>query len=84
MPALSRVNRWPRGLPRYVIGHLERFARIDRHLDALPGMYLAGYAYRGVGIPDCVASGERAAENAVSFLTKEHLAPGVTTGVFDP
>jgi protoporphyrinogen/coproporphyrinogen III oxidase len=64
-PTLERVHRWPRGMPQYVLGHPERLARIDSLLSEHPGLALAGAAYRGVGIPDCIASGERAAESVV-------------------
>jgi oxygen-dependent protoporphyrinogen oxidase len=61
-PVLTRVHRWPGGMPQYVLGHPERLARIERALQEHPGLALAGAAYRGVGIPDCIQSGELAAE----------------------
>lgn len=60
-PTLVRVHRWPRGMPQYVLGHPERLRRIDAALERHPGLALAGAAYRGVGIPDCIHSGEEAA-----------------------
>ena len=63
-PLLCRVHRWRYGMPQYVLGHPARLAAIERRLKALPGLALAGNAYRGVGIPDCIASGEAAAEVA--------------------
>jgi len=60
-PLHHRVTRWMRALPAYVMGHPQRLARIDAALEALPGLALAGTAYRGVGIPDCIADGERGA-----------------------
>ena len=62
-PLLTRVHRWPRGLPQYILGHLDRLAAIATHLAAHPGLALAGHSYRGIGIPDCIRSGELAAEN---------------------
>jgi oxygen-dependent protoporphyrinogen oxidase len=61
-PALVRVHRYPRAMPQYAVGHLDRVAQIESRAAALPGLALAGGAYRGVGIPDCVRSGEAAAE----------------------
>jgi oxygen-dependent protoporphyrinogen oxidase len=61
-PSLSRIARWPDSMPQYEIGHLHRVERIEKHAAAYPGLAIAGNAYRGVGIPDCIASGERAAE----------------------
>jgi oxygen-dependent protoporphyrinogen oxidase len=67
-PTLARVRRWPHGMPQYVLGHLDRLARIEAGLAAHPGLALAGAAYRGVGIPDCIASGEAAAQRTLASL----------------
>jgi protoporphyrinogen/coproporphyrinogen III oxidase len=64
-PLLQRVQRWPLGMPQYILGHPERLARIDDGLAAHPGLEVAGAAYGGVGIPDCIRSGELAAESVV-------------------
>jgi oxygen-dependent protoporphyrinogen oxidase len=61
-PVLARVSRWPRSMPQYHVGHLGRVDAVERAVGALPGLVLAGGAYRGVGIADCVRSGEAAAE----------------------
>ena len=55
-------------MPQYVLGHPERLERIEDALERLPGLRLAGAAYRGVGIPDCIHSGELAAESVVRAL----------------
>jgi protoporphyrinogen/coproporphyrinogen III oxidase len=60
-PAASWVQRWGGGLPQYAPGHLDRLAAARAALP--PGLALAGAAFDGVGIPACVASGERAAED---------------------
>jgi oxygen-dependent protoporphyrinogen oxidase len=67
-PVLTRIHRWPRGMPQYVLGHPERLERIDALVAEHPGLALAGAAYRGVGIPDCIDSGEQAAESVVHSL----------------
>jgi protoporphyrinogen/coproporphyrinogen III oxidase len=67
-PELTRVHRWPLGTPQYVLGHPERLVRIEGALARHPGLALAGAAYRGVGIPDCIASGELAAESVARAL----------------
>jgi oxygen-dependent protoporphyrinogen oxidase len=72
-PILTRVQRWPRGMPQYVLGHAERLARIEAALTDLSGLAVAGAAYRGVGIPDCIRSGEDAAESAAHALTAASL-----------
>ncbi|MBM81410.1 MAG: protoporphyrinogen oxidase [Planctomycetaceae bacterium] len=62
----STLSRHPQSMPQYHVGHLNRIRRI-RELEAnLQGIHLAGNAYDGVGIPDCIASGEAAAEAAMS------------------
>jgi protoporphyrinogen/coproporphyrinogen III oxidase len=65
-PILSRVWRHPSAMPQYAVGHLDRLADIEARLEAFPGLAVAGGAYRGVGIADCVRSGEAAAERVSS------------------
>jgi oxygen-dependent protoporphyrinogen oxidase len=67
-PTLTRVHRWGQGMPQYILGHPDRLAEIDEAIRAHPGLALAGAAYRGVGLPDCIASGERAAESVARAL----------------
>lgn len=67
-PVLARVFRWSRGLPQYVIGHLDRMERIAAWLHGLPGLHVAGASYRGVGIPDCITSGWAAADQVLRSL----------------
>ena len=66
-PVLVRLARWPASMPQYRVGHLARVDVIERRLAALPGLALAGGAYRGVGIADCVRSAEAAAETALTI-----------------
>lgn len=61
-PVLVRIARWPASMPQYRVGHLARVDAIERRAGVLPGLHLAGGAYRGVGIADCIRSGEAAAE----------------------
>jgi oxygen-dependent protoporphyrinogen oxidase len=65
-PVLTRLHRWPASMPQYRVGHLARVETIERAAAALPGLALAGGAYRGVGIADCVRAGEAAAEQALA------------------
>lgn len=67
-PVLARVFRWPRGLPQYVIGHLDRIDRIAALVHGVPGLHVAGASYRGVGIPDCITSGWAAADEVLHAL----------------
>ncbi|MEU1827429.1 protoporphyrinogen oxidase [Streptomyces abikoensis] len=68
-PVETRVTRWHGGLPQYPVGHLGRVARIREHVSRLPGLRVCGAAYDGVGIPACVASGRRAADEVLAALT---------------
>jgi len=62
-PLLAIASLWPGGMPQYYLGHLERVRSIEDTLRAeVPGVRLAGAAYHGIGVPDCIGSGERAAD----------------------
>jgi oxygen-dependent protoporphyrinogen oxidase len=74
-PRLVRVQRHPRAMPQYELGHLDRLGRIDAALRRHPGLALAGSAYRGVGIPDCIHSGESAAERVAGAAAGAGEAP---------
>lgn len=67
-PLFSRVYRWDRAMAQYGVGHLERLERIERFRNNTPGLFLAGNAYRGIGVPDCIRSGNEAANSALNFL----------------
>ena len=67
-PVLSRIWRHPKSMPQYHIGHAARIERIETTLRQFPSIALAGNAYHGVGISDCVHTGEEAAEKLVRFL----------------
>jgi oxygen-dependent protoporphyrinogen oxidase len=64
-PVLARVERWHGAMPQYHVGHVDRVARIDAVVAAYPGLALAGAAYRGVGIPQVIASGQAAAKRCL-------------------
>jgi protoporphyrinogen/coproporphyrinogen III oxidase len=61
-PLFTRVYRWKSAMAQYSVGHLDRLERIERLVQQLPGLALAGNAYRGIGVPDCVRSGRDAAQ----------------------
>lgn len=74
-PVLSRVFRWDRGMPQYNLGHLDRVDRIQLGIGRVPGLEIAGNMLRGVGIPDCIASGEAAADHTLSYLRESWAVP---------
>jgi oxygen-dependent protoporphyrinogen oxidase len=61
-PLFTELAKWERSMPQYEVGHLERVQAIENEIRVLQGLTLAGNAYRGAGIPDCIKSGEAAAE----------------------
>jgi protoporphyrinogen/coproporphyrinogen III oxidase len=68
-PLWVDIARWPRSMPQYYVGHCERIARIEQLTARYSTLALAGNAYHGVGIPQCIASGEQAAERIATQLT---------------
>lgn len=64
-PQAMHLARWPQRMPQYHVGHRDRVERLMRAAGELPGFALAGSAYRGVGIPYCIHSGERAADQVL-------------------
>jgi protoporphyrinogen/coproporphyrinogen III oxidase len=69
-PDFARVARYNNAMPQYHVGHLERVKQIDTQMNSHPGIALAGNAYHGVGIPDCVHSGESAAKRIIQEMTE--------------
>ena len=67
-PLVTRIYRWEKAMPQYNLGHPARLDRIAGRLAALKGLGLAGNGYAGIGIPDCIRSGELAAEKVLEDL----------------
>jgi oxygen-dependent protoporphyrinogen oxidase len=65
-PEHAQVSRWPRAMAQYAVGHQERMKRINARVAALPGLQLAGNAYDGIGIPDCIRLGRKAAKELLA------------------
>lgn len=61
-PRFTRVYKWPRAMAQYPVGHPARLAEIQARAATIPGLHLAGNAYEGIGIPDCIRMGKRAAD----------------------
>ena len=60
-PIYTAVSRWPRSMAQYTVGHAVRLKEIETRAAAIQGFYLAGNAYTGIGIPDCIRTGRAAA-----------------------
>ncbi|SDL99940.1 oxygen-dependent protoporphyrinogen oxidase [Sediminibacillus halophilus] len=70
-PEFAVVSRWKNAMPQYAVGHKERLAHVRTKMEAeLPGIFLAGSSYEGIGIPDCIDQGEAAVEQVLSFLSQ--------------
>ncbi len=74
-PLALAVHRHPATMPQYRVGHRERVERLEALVRGMPGLALAGAAYHGVGIPDVIADGERAAAQVVQSLSTSGRAP---------
>lgn len=66
-PQFARVYKWKSAMAQYCVGHLERLDRIERLRRQLPGLALAGNGYRGIGVPDCIRSGNEAAKQVLNL-----------------
>ncbi|HUB20432.1 MAG TPA: protoporphyrinogen oxidase [Acidobacteriaceae bacterium] len=70
-PAFVRIARCRRAMAQYGVGHLERMQFVRETVAGLPGIGLAGNAYEGIGVPDCIRTGQQAAESVLASLTRE-------------
>jgi len=69
-PILTRIYRWEKANPQYDVEHLTLVRQIFDLCQEIPGLYLTGSAYEGVGIPDCIRQGQQAAEKVMVFLSE--------------
>ena len=67
-PLFSRVYKWRKAMAQYTVGHSARVDRIKSLVGQLPGLALAGNAYSGIGVPDCVRTGQEAVDKLMSDL----------------
>jgi len=73
-PLFTYVRRWPESMPQYLVGHRGRVSEIEKEAAQIDKFVLAGAYLRGVGIPDCIAGGESAAEAVLASLARPGLA----------
>ncbi len=73
-PIFARVYRWRGAMAQYEPGHIARVERIEKRVEEIPGLALAGNAYHGIGVPDCIRSGMEAA-NSLAQVSVESLSP---------
>jgi oxygen-dependent protoporphyrinogen oxidase len=67
-PVVAKVFRWPKASPQYEVGHLDRVAQMEALAGQIPGLYLSGSAFRGVGIPDCIKSALTTVDQLMTYL----------------
>src|SRR3954453_17257703 len=65
-PRFTRITRWPQSMAQYPVGHPSRIPELRTRSGALPGLHVAGNAYDGIGIPDCIRLGKAAAEKILA------------------
>jgi oxygen-dependent protoporphyrinogen oxidase len=65
---MVRIYRWERAIPQYLLGHGEKLKSIDELLKSHPGLYLAGNAYRGISMNDCIENGYKLADEILLKL----------------
>jgi oxygen-dependent protoporphyrinogen oxidase len=70
----TRIARWPRSMAQYTVGHPARQAELEARLTQIPGLYVAGNAYQGIGIPDCIRMGRAAAEKILDLSDSDKIA----------
>ncbi len=74
-PDFAVVSRWNNSMPQYTVGHKQRLDTINEHMKAeLPGVFLAGASYKGVGLPDCIDQGEEAVKAVINYLKAKKAA----------
>lgn len=74
-PNFIRIARWRQSMAQYGVGHLDRMQRVREAVASLPGLALAGNAYEGIGVPDCIRTGQQAAEAVLRSLRQEQPTP---------
>jgi protoporphyrinogen/coproporphyrinogen III oxidase len=74
-PEYAQVSRWRRAMAQYAVGHKERVERIRARVAALPGLRLAGNAYDGIGVPDCIRLGRQAARELMGARSEMQGTP---------
>lgn len=77
-PKFVRIHRWRRAMAQYSVGHLGRMQAVRDSIAALPNLALAGNAYEGIGVPDCIRTGQQAAEAVLRSL-HDQAAAAVST-----
>jgi oxygen-dependent protoporphyrinogen oxidase len=73
-PEFAQVTRWRRAMAQYAVGHQARMVEINTRVAALPGLRLVGNAYDGIGVPDCIRLGRKAARELAAIVAPASAA----------
>jgi oxygen-dependent protoporphyrinogen oxidase len=69
-PKFARTFRWDRAMAQYETGHLDRVAEMEKIIAAMPGFYIIGNSFHGIGVPDCIKSARLAVEQITSDVSQ--------------
>ena len=69
-PYFTRIERWPRGIPQYTLGHPQRLRAIEDRVSQYPGLFVCGNSYHGISVNACVEEAPRIAESVLEHLAK--------------
>jgi protoporphyrinogen/coproporphyrinogen III oxidase len=73
-PEFAVISRWNESMPQYTVGHKQRLQAIKNQMtEELPGVFLAGASYEGIGVPDCIDQGEEAVKQILKQLNMDHV-----------
>ncbi|MGD0479469.1 MAG: protoporphyrinogen oxidase [Terracidiphilus sp.] len=75
-PEFAQVTRWRRAMAQYAVGHKARMQRVNARVATLPGLRLVGNAYDGIGVPDCIRLGRKAARELAGVPSETPVARG--------
>lgn len=68
-PTFTVVTRWKDAMPQYIVGHKDRVEQMKKNVNkTLPGIFVAGSSFEGIGIPDCIEQGEKAVQQVLQYL----------------
>jgi oxygen-dependent protoporphyrinogen oxidase len=76
-PVATRVVRWGGGLPQYLVGHQDRVDAVRAAVSAVPGLAIAGAAFRGVGVPACIRDAYHAVDALLDAVADATAGPGM-------
>src|SRR5260370_15835986 len=74
-PVFSKLFRWPRSMAQYTVGHGKRLQELEARLESIPDLLVAGNAYHGIGVPDCIRMGKQAAAKIAQAMGNARGSP---------